>query len=234
MPNLFHDKLTLKVSDNTKMDCFVSRLRDDEPRPGLIVLQEAFGVNEHIRDMTERFGRQGFVAIAPELYHRTAPGAEFAYTDFPAVMPHMQALTREGTDADLHATFDWLQSQAFVKNEEISAVGYCMGGRVAFAANTILPLKCAISYYGGGIPNGSLDCVASLHGPQLFFWGEKDKHIPPEQRATVIGALKQAGKSYVNVEFSDADHGFSCDARPSYNPTATRQAWALTLEFLRS
>ena len=234
MPNLLHDKITLKVSDASKMDCYVARIRDEQPRPGLIVLQEAFGVNEHIRDVAERFGREGFVAIAPELYHRTAPGKEFAYTDFPAVREHMSAMTREGTDADLRAAFEWLQSQPFIKGNEISAVGYCMGGRVAFAANTILPLKASVSYYGGGIPDHSLDRAASLHAPQLFFWGGKDKHIPPEQRAAVTNALQQAGKSYVNVEFSDADHGFFCDMRPVYNPAAARQSWALTLEFLRA
>ena len=234
MPNLLHDKITLKVSDGTKMDCYLARIRDEEPRPGLLVFQEAFGVNEHIRDVTERFGRQGFVAIAPELYHRTAAGAEFPYTDFPATRQHMQAMTREGTDADLRACFDWLQSQPFVKKNEISAIGYCMGGVVAFSANGLLPLKCAISYYGGGIPDKALDRAGSLHGPHLFFWGEKDSHIPPEQRATVINALKQAGKTYTNVEFSDAAHGFFCDMRPSYNATAARLSWALTLEFLRS
>ncbi|MGZ4815838.1 MAG: dienelactone hydrolase family protein [Terriglobales bacterium] len=235
MPNLLHDKVTLKISDGSKMDCYVARLRDgDAQRPGLIVLQEAFGVNEHIRDVTERFGRQGFVAIAPELYHRTAPGIEIPYTDFAAAMPHIKALTRERIDADLRATFEWLQAQPFVKADEISCVGFCMGGRVAFAANTILPLKTAVSYYATGLSEGSLDRVASLHGPHLFYWGGKDKHIPPEQRATVINALKERGKTYVNVEFSDADHGFFCDVRPAYNPTAARQSWALTLEFLRS
>jgi len=234
MPNLLHDKITLKVSDGTKMDCFVARLRDDEPRPGLIVLQEAYGVNEHIRDVTERFGRQGFIAIAPELYHRTGPGVEGDYNNFEAVKPHYAAINRTDVDADLGASFEWLQSQAFVKKNEISAVGYCLGGRIAFAANAALPLKSAVSYYGGGIPDFALDRVSSFHGPHLFFWGEKDKNIPPEQRATIINALKTAGKSYVNVEFSDAGHGFFCDVRPAYNPTAARQSWALTLEFLRS
>jgi carboxymethylenebutenolidase len=234
MPNLLHDKLSLKVSDGTKMDCFVARLRDDQPRPGLIVLQEAFGVNEHIRDVTERFGREGYVAIAPELFHRTAPGIEIPYTDFQQVAPHIKAITREGLDADLQSAFDWLKSQPFVKSNEISAIGYCLGGRAAFAANTLLPLKCAVTYYGRGIPESSLDRVASLSGPHLFCWGGKDKHITPEERATVINGLQQAGKSYVNVDFGDADHGFFCDVRASYNPAAARQSWALTLEFLRS
>ena len=228
-----HDSTQTVETPDGPMEVYDVTL-DAKPSRAVIVIQEAFGVNEHIRDVTERFGREGFAAIAPELYHRTAPGKEFPYTDFPAVRQHMSAMTREQTDADLQATFEWLQSQTFVKANEISAVGYCMGGRVAFAANTILPLKCAISYYGGGIPDHSLDRAASLHGPQLFFWGEKDSHIPPEQRATVINALKQAGKTYVNVEFSDADHGFFCDQRPAYNPTAARQSWSLTLEFLRS
>ncbi len=234
MPNLLHDKITLKISDNTKMDCFVTRLRDgEERRPGLIVLQEIFGVDEHIRDVTERFGRQGFVAIAPELYHRTAPGFEGDYSNSETSRAHALKLTREGVDADLRATFEWLQAQPYVKAEEISCLGFCMGGRVAFAANAILPLKSVVSYYAAGL-EGSLDRVESLHAPHLFFWGEKDKHIPPEQRATIISALKEKGKSYVNVEFSDAGHGFFCDVRPSYNSIAARQSWAMTLEFLRS
>jgi len=234
MPNLLHDKVTLKVSDGSKMDCYVARIRDEQPRPGLIVLQEVFGVNEHIRDVTERFGREGFVAIAPELFHRTAPGKEIPYSDFQAALPHMKGMTREGADADLRSTFEWLQSQSFVKGNEVSAVGYCMGGRIAFAANTILQLKSAISYYGAGIPDQALDRAQSLHGPQLFFWGGKDQHIPAEQRAKIITALKEHGKTYVDVEFSDADHAFFCDQRASYNPVATRQSWVLTLEFLRS
>jgi carboxymethylenebutenolidase len=233
MPNVSHDKVTLKVSDGSKMDCYVARVLDGDPRPGLIVLQEAFGVNEHIRDVTERFGRQGFVAIAPELYHRTAPGFEGDYNNFETVRPHATAMKRETVDTDLRATYDWLQAQDFVKTNEISCVGYCMGGRVAFGANAILPLHAAVSYYGSNVQEG-LDRVDSLHAPQLFFWGEKDKHIPPEQRTTVINALKQANKTYTNVEFSDADHGFFCDMRPAFNATAARLSWALTLEFLKA
>src|SRR3954447_26203446 len=154
MPNVSHDKVTLKVSDGSKMDCYVARVLDGEPRPGLIVLQEAFGVNEHIRDVTERFGRQGFVAIAPELYHRTAPGFEGDYNNFETVRPHATAMKRETVDADLRATYDWLQAQDFVKKNEISCVGYCMGGRVAFGANAILPLHAAVSYYGSNVQEG--------------------------------------------------------------------------------
>ena len=108
-----------------------------------------------------------------------------------------------------------------------------MGGRISFLANASLPLRAAASYYGGGIAPALLDRAANLHAPMLFFWGGLDKHIPAEQRNAVIDAVRSAGKSYANVEFSDADHGFNCDERASYQPRAARQAWALLLEFLK-
>ncbi len=220
--------VTLNVSDGTKTDAYVSRLATKTTR-GIIVLQEAFGVNSHIRDVSDRFAREGYVAIAPELFHRTAPGFEGDYNNFQAVMPHMQAMTNEGAEADCRAAFEWLQSQGA---NEIYAAGFCMGGRIAFVANSVLPFKAVASFYGGRI-NALLDRAAAQHGRVLFGWGELDKHIPPEQRAEVIEAMKKAGKSYVNVEFSDADHGFICDERASYNARAAREAWALMREFFR-
>ena len=112
-----------------------------------------------------------------------------------------------------------------------------MGGRVAFLTNVVLPVSAAISFYGGGIaPNpfspGLLDRAGDLHAPQMLLWGGLDKHIGPELTRAVTEALRAAGKPFVNVEFSDADHGFFCDARSSYNPNAARQAWALVLAFL--
>ena len=114
-----------------------------------------------------------------------------------------------------------------------------MGGRAAVLAAITLPLECAVSYYGGGIaPSqmnpGLLGRVKDLKAPVLLFWGGRDQHIPAEQRNAVTEALRAAGKSYVNVEFSEADHGFYCDARPSYNAVAAKQAWPLTLAFLNT
>jgi carboxymethylenebutenolidase len=228
------DHITLNISDGSRMASYVARPDDSSVHPGIIVLQEAFGVNSHIRKMCDRFAAEGYVAIAPELFHRTAPGFEGDYNDFPSVGPHMRAMTVEGTEADLRATFEWLRSQKQVQSERISSVGYCMGGRVSFLANSILPLHAAASYYGGGIATGLLDRAAKLNAPMLLFWGGLDKHIPPEQRNAVLEALRAAGKVYANVEFSDADHGFNCDERKSYQPRAAREAWALLLEFLKS
>ncbi len=233
------EHVNLKVSDGTAMRAYVARPAE-QPRAAMLVFQEAFGVNAHIRDVTERFARQGYLAISPELFHRSAPpGFEGSYTDFPAVMPHMRAITDAGLEADIRAAYDWLQNSSGVRNLATGAVGYCMGGRVTTFAATVLPLACGISYYGGGIaPNpmspGMLDRLKNLKAPMLFFWGGLDQHITADQVQAVVQALRAADKPFVNVEFSKADHGFFCDARASYNATAAAEAWALTLAFLNS
>jgi carboxymethylenebutenolidase len=228
------EKVELRVGDGTKMQVYVAR-PENSSRGGLLVFQEAFGVNHHIRDVTERFAAQGYIAIAPELFHRTAPaGFEVSYTDFPAVMPHMQAVTAETAEADVRAAYDWLRANAQANASDISCVGFCMGGRVSFIANSAVPLKAAVSFYGGGIAPALLDRAAKLQAPSLLIWGGLDKHIPAEQRHAVTEALTAKKKIYVNVGFSNADHGFFCDERPAYEPKSARQAWALTLEFLRS
>lgn len=227
----------LKVSDGTTMQAWTARPVDGGALPGLLVFQEAFGVNAHIRDVTQRFAREGFVAIAPELFHRTAPGFEGSYDDFPATVPHMSALKDGATVADERAAFEWLVAQG-VKEGRVGAVGYCMGGRAAFLAGLSLPIGCATSYYGGGIAargnnQGLLMRTAELRCPALFFWGGKDKHLTQDQVRAVRDSLSAAGKKFINVEISDADHGFFCDARASYNPAAAAEAWPLTLAFLR-
>jgi carboxymethylenebutenolidase len=232
MDTIRTEKVTLKVGDGTSMNAYVSTPAGDAKAPGMLVFQEAFGVNAHIRDITDRIAKQGYVAIAPELFHRTGPGFEGEYTNFQPCMPHMQALTPEGLIADARSAFDWLQKNPRVKANSTACIGFCMGGRVSFLANSELPLKAAISFYGGGIAPGLLPRAAQQQAPILFFWGALDAHIPKEHPRAIVDALQEAKKTYVNVEFSDADHGFFCDARASYKDTAAKQAWALVLEFL--
>jgi len=235
------DFLTLKVADGTNMRAFVAHPGNSAANlPGMLVFQEAFGVNEHIRDVTQRFAKQGFVAIAPELFHRTAaPGYEGDYADFKSVMPHMAALKDEGLEADIRAAYEALKGQPGIDRGRIACIGFCMGGRVSFLADLILPLRAAISFYGGGIapgPRGAglLGRAKDLHAPILMFWGGLDKHIGPEQRQAVADALRDARKTFASMEFADADHAFFCDARASYNKTAAEQAWTLSLAFLKS
>ena len=231
--------LILDVSDATSMPAYVARPVGEVPARGLIVCQEAFGVNTHIRDITERFARQGYVAVAPELFHRTAVGLEVQYDDFETAMPHVRALTDPGLEADLRAAYGFLRTNAVGPNSPISAIGFCMGGRAAFLAALTLPLNCAVSFYGGGIaPNdrnpGLLARVKELRAPVLLVWGGKDKHVNAAQARAVTDVLREAQKGFVSVEFSEADHGFFCDARPSYHAVSATQAWQLALAFLES
>lgn len=231
--------VTVNVADGTSMRLYVARPTGARPARGLLVMQEAFGINAHIRDVTERFAREGFLAVAPELFHRTGAGFEGKYDDFPSAMTHMKELRDPSMEADFRAAYDWLRGNGIAGSSPIAAIGFCMGGRAAVLASTTLPLECAVSFYGGGIaPNpmnpGLLGRVKDVKAPVLLFWGGRDGHITPDQTRAVAEAFKAAGKNYVNVEFSDADHGFFCDARPSYNPVAAAQAWPLTLAFLNS
>lgn len=226
--------IDLSITDGSTMAAYVAKPENlSADTPAIIVLQEAFGVNQHIRNVTDRFAREGYLAVAPELFHRTAPkGFEGSYTDFPSVMPHYQAITPEGLTADLQATYQWLTEQS-VNQQAIFSVGYCLGGRVSFLANAVLPLKAAVSYYGGGLEQLT-NQATQLHGKHLFIWGGLDKHIKPENINTIIKAVEEAGKDYVNTIFSYADHGFNCDERASYNEAASKEAWALTLAFLKN
>jgi carboxymethylenebutenolidase len=232
MTKLATQKITLQVADGTSMNAYTARPAEEGKFPGMLVFQEAFGVNAHIRDITERVAREGFVAIAPELFHRTGPGFEGSYTDFASVMPHMQAMKEESAVQDIRAAYDWLRSNVQVSPERIASVGFCMGGRMSFLACSTVALRAAISFYGGGIAPGYLPRAANLSAPMLFFWGGLDKHIPSEQIRTLIDELQRIGKPHINVEISDADHGFFCDVRASYNPVAATLAWTLSLKFL--
>jgi carboxymethylenebutenolidase len=217
---------SVKVSDGTEMRVYVARPASQSAR-AILVFQEAFGVNSHIRDVTERFAELGYLATAPELFHRTEPGFEGRYDDFNSVRPHISALTTDGIEADVRATYELLRDA-----NRVAAIGFCMGGRVAYIANSILPLAAAVSFYGGGIAPALLDRASRQHAPIMLFWGGLDKHIGEDQRGAIRQALTGASKPFIETLFSFADHGFFCDQRASYNPDAAREAWALTTSFL--
>lgn len=226
--------INLAISDGTEMVAYTAFPGTEGITPAIIMLQEAFGVNGHMRHVADQFAELGYAVITPELFHRTAPKYwEGDYNDFASVMPHYSALTNEGLTADLEACYKWLAEQGNVDKNRIFSIGYCLGGRVSFLANAVLPLRAGVSYYGG---NTELlaDKAKDLSGRHLFFWGGQDTHIPDEKIKIVTDALDAAGKAYINVKISFVGHAFACEERPSYNETATKDALALTLEFLKN
>jgi carboxymethylenebutenolidase len=227
-------KTSLAVADGTTMDAYVARPANAGKHPAILVFQEIFGINAHIRDVADRFARAGLVAIAPELFHRSAaPGTEIAYNDGSTGMAHARTLTTEQLVLDIKSAYEFLAKDPGVHTDRIASVGFCMGGRVSFLACAKVPLQAAISFYGGGIAPTLLAHVAEFRAPILFFWGGQDKHIGQDQIRAVVDECKRLGKPYVNVEFSEADHAFFRDVGPTYHPGAASLAWNLMESFLQ-
>jgi carboxymethylenebutenolidase len=221
------------AKDNTKLDLFTAMPEGNGKAPAIIVFQEAFGINAHIQDVCMRFAKAGFIVVSPDLFHRTGRKIIGEYSNFQAMLPHYMAVTRETTEADAQASYDWLRKQDRLQPNAIASIGFCMGGRASFIANACLPLKAAVSFYGGGIAPDHLDLAAKQKAPLLLVWGGKDEHIPAEQRKKIADALQKASHDFTEINFSKADHGFFCDQRPSYHETSATEAWALSLEYLR-
>ncbi len=226
--------ITLEVIDGTKMGAYVSYPKGSGNFPAVIVFQEAYGVNCHIKDVADRIAAEGYIAIAPELFHRTAPmGYDPGYGDFSVVMPHFQALTLDNMIDDAQAAYNWLMQQDNVVKDKIGCIGFCLGGRVSFIANSALPLAAAVSFYGG-YTHTVADRAATISCPLLLFWAGQDNHIFPEHIQTVLGALSKAGKQFTNVEFSNAPHAFFCNDRPSYNEEAATESWGMVKVFFNN
>src|SRR5215467_6236494 len=224
----------LEVDDGTTTRAFVARPSGSGPHPGLIVIMEALGVNSHIRGVARRYADEGFLAIAPDVFHRAQENFEGTKLDWDLLKPLVSSLTTESLVSDTRAAHTWLAVQPDVDQSKVAAVGFCLGGRAAYLANSELPLAASISYYGGGIAQHLLDRAPRLNGPQLFFWGGKDANIKSEHTRAVVDALREAGKKFVNVEFSHANHGFFNEQLPErYDASAAEESWALAQRFLK-
>jgi carboxymethylenebutenolidase len=224
----------VEVADGTVMDAVLVRpAPSGGPRPGILLLQEIFGINAHMRDLAERLAREGYVVLVPDLFHRTAPGYVGQYDDVPASIAIAQGYTAEQNEADLKAAHARLSSLDGVDGSRLAAFGFCMGGRLAFVANAVASFRAAVSFYGNIAPD-KLPLTGRLSGPMLFVWAGKDQYISPAQHHAVTEELRRHGKPFVDIEFSSVNHGFFCDTRNDYDADAAAQAWPLTLAFLRA
>ncbi len=233
MANIITQKISIPVEDGTAMMLYSAKPENAQNLPGVMVFQEAFGVNAHIREVTERLAAEGYLAVAPELFHRTGPGFEGNYTDFEPVRPHIESLSREGLTTDIISAYRWLISQPGTDKDKIVSIGFCMGGRISVMAATLLPLKAAASFYGSNIAATLHNSIPLINCSLLLGWGGQDKHITHEQREKLTKLLDENEKDYVNVVFSKANHGFFCDARAAYHPTAAAEAWELVKVFFK-
>lgn len=232
MPAIIKNFLPLTVSDGSTMQVYVAYPSNTHSLPGVIVFQEAYGVNDHIQDVTARIAAEGYYAMAPELFHRTADkGFTARYGDSNAIKPHLDALTVAGLSDDISTTYKFMGRQSEVDGDRIASIGFCLGGRVSFLAASILPLKAAASFYGGNLIGMAGDKVKDIKSPLLLCWGGQDEHITTDISDKTIQRLAEENKDYVNVVFSKAGHAFFCDARSTYHEPSAREAWELVKAF---
>ncbi len=205
-------------------------------RGAVIVIQEAFGVNDHIEDVTRRVASAGYHAAAPALFHR-AGGGSAGYDDFAKVMPLFEGVSDDGILSDVDVTIAHLESAGFERSK-IGIVGFCFGGRVTFLVAARRALGAAVGFYGGGIAAAGglpfpplIDESSSLQTPWLGLFGDQDKGISIESVEALRTALQGAPVDAQIVRYPDADHGFHCDARASYHAESAADGWRRALEW---
>ncbi len=204
-----------------------------ELKGGIVVVQEAFGVNEHIVDVCDRFAAAGWFAVAPHLFHRSGDPA-FGYDDFSKVAPVMQALQADEIVADVHDAIVAIGA-AGIAMGSTGIVGFCMGGTVALHAATRIDLGAAVTFYGGGVSQGRfgfpamVEVASMLRCPWLGLFGDLDKGIPVDDVEALRTAAATGGQPTEVVRYADAEHGFNCDRRPSYHEPSATDAWSRTL-----
>lgn len=214
--------IRIKASDGHSLDGYLAT-PPGVPRAGLLVLQEVFGLTPHIRQVTEGFARQGFLALAPALFDRLGPGTQLPYTEVQAGVALMQKLPLPQVALDLTGALAELHTR-LPAGTRVGAVGYCWGGAIADLAACRTKVDAAVCYYGRANVNWLTESPGC---PVLYHFGAEDPLIPP---ATV--AQIQAGRPASQVwVYPGAGHGFSCDERSEFHPASAALAEERTLSF---
>ncbi|WP_072807137.1 dienelactone hydrolase family protein [Rhodococcoides yunnanense] len=205
-------------------------------RGGVVVIQEAFGVTDHIVDVCRRFADAGWVATAPHLFHRQDKQIH-DYTDMDSAMASIGALAADEVDADVDAAFSELAERGFEPTQS-AIVGFCMGGSVTFHTAVRRQVGAAATFYGGGITKGRfgypamLSVADALQTPWHGFFGDLDKGIPVEEVEQLRTTATSSPVSTDITRYAAGEHGFHCNDRPAvYNADAAADAWNKTLEW---
>jgi len=214
--------IRITAADGHELDAYVAEPAGT-PIAGLVVVQEIFGVNDHIRRVADGYAADGFYVVAPSIFDRIEPNVELGYEgeDRNKAIQLMQKLDREKIQLDVAAAVEQAKSVA----GNVGVIGYCLGGTQAWLSASRLPIQAAVGYYGGGI--GQVAAIP-IHAPVILHFGLKDAHIGADQRDAV-----HAAHPAVPIYTYDADHGFNCDARASYDAPSAALARERSLAFLK-
>jgi len=205
---------------------YLARPDDDEARPAIVVIQEWWGLNEHIRDVTRRFADEGFVALAPDLYHGEVT------TEPDEARKLVMELDMAEAVREIQAAIDFLQEQEYVDGPQVGITGFCMGGRLTLMTALVEEdLGAAAAWYGSPIEPEQADQVKA---PLLGLYGSEDGGIPVDSVRTMEEALNEAGIENEIIVYEGAQHAFFNDTRESsYDPEAAADAWPRALDWFR-
>jgi carboxymethylenebutenolidase len=237
--NISGNDVTVETADGP-MRLYEARPPGDD-RGAIVVIQEAFGVNPHIEDVTRRAAAAGYHAVAPDLFHRSGPGSVVEYGDFEKVMEYFKDVANDDAVlADVDAALAHLHAAGHA-DSRIGIVGFCFGGRVSFLVALRRPLGAAVGFYGGGIVTGRfpqfpplVDETSSLQAPWLGLFGDRDASIPVDDVEQLRVALREAKVDTDIVRYADAGHGFHCDRRSDYRADDAADAWRRALDWFAS
>jgi len=234
--NITTEDVSISVG-NDVMPAYIARPEGNQSLPAVIVWMEIFGVNSHIQDVTERIAKEGYVACAPNFFHRVAPNLNLEYneTGMNEGIEHMMKLTADNMIADQKATIAYLTGRGDV-TDKIGAMGFCIGGHMTYLTACENDIAAAASFYGGGIaapegPGGAPSTISrtgKINCPILCLFGGLDAHIPVEHTSAVHTALKEHKRDGEVVIYDEADHGFFCDKRESFHADSAADAWTRT------
>jgi carboxymethylenebutenolidase len=213
----------LRAADGHELSAYVA-LPAGEPIAALVVIQEIFGVNAHIRSVADGYAKDGFLCVAPALFDRIQSGIELGYEgeDMQIARSMIPKLDMDNAVADMQAAIGYAASAS---GQKAGVIGYCFGGTLAWLAATRLEPAAVVGYYGGQIGKYAEETPCC---PAMFHFGTQDAHIPASEVEKVHAAHPE-----VEIYWYDAGHGFNCEPRPSYNAAAAKEARSRSLEFLK-
>ena len=215
--------IKLKASDGFVLDAYVAQ-PDGQPKGGLVVVQEIFGVNQHIRTVTDRFAAEGYLAVAPAIFDRGQPQVELGYdrAGFEQGYALLQKIPIDDTVKDVEATLQYVLQET---GKPGGVVGFCYGGTLAWLSATRLAPAAAVGYYGGFIAKFVNE---KPKAPVMLHFGKLDDHIPQSD----VDHIQQAHPE-VQIYSYDAGHAFNRDGNPAYVEKAAKEAMARTLAFFQ-
>jgi carboxymethylenebutenolidase len=243
MSNVRTEEVTLKV-DGQDMPTFVAYPEASGPRPVVLVFQEIFGVNPHIKDVAKRVAAEGYVAVAPDYHHRAWPtGTQLPYNDegMKRGMEVIPKLSVDGIQKDVDACLAYLKTKKEANTDKLGAMGFCIGGHVAYLLAATRPVAATASFYGGGIatfgpgsPKKTIERTGDIKGKILCFFGAEDPMISADQVEAIKKALADNKVRHEVVVYDNASHAFFRDPDPRmYREHAAKDAWERTKKLFK-